>query len=157
KVMHEFRRRGDRIEFASTIDGEVQTAVVEYAFGAPDRYVSLVGRTEQGASAILRLSHYQADGAAGWVKTTGHSADAGGGSDFLGKRLEERGGLQKCLFCHATNPKAVLDQSAPEAADRAIGCERCHGPGQNHVQAVAGAFSDRAIINPARASAEGRL
>ena len=31
---------------------------------------------------------------------------------------------------------AVLSESGPEAADRAIGCEKCHGPGGNHLLAV---------------------
>ena len=41
----------------------------------------------------------------------------------------------------------------PESADRAIGCERCHGPGGLHVAAVAARFSDMAIANPAQARA----
>jgi hypothetical protein len=66
-------------------------------------------------------------------------------------------GVHKCLFCHATDPKSVLDRSGPAAADRAIGCERCHGPGGNHLRAVAAKLHDPAIVNPATAPAEGRV
>src|SRR5205814_251140 len=40
-----------------------------------------------------------------------------------------------------------------EAADHAIGCERCHGPGGHHVAAVDAGLSDLAIANPGAASA----
>jgi hypothetical protein len=51
----------------------------------------------------------------------------------------------------------VLDRSGPAAADRAIGCERCHGPGGNHLRAIEAKLADPAIVNPAEAPAEGRL
>ena len=41
----------------------------------------------------------------------------------------------------------------PEAADRGIGCERCHGPGGNHLAAVAAHFDDLAIARPSLAPA----
>ena len=79
------------------------------------------------------------------------------GTDFLGKPLDMADGVFKCLFCHATNPRAVLEQSGPESLDRAIGCEHCHGPGGDHIKAILAKFPDPAIINPAEAPAEGRL
>ena len=42
--------------------------------------------------------------------------------------------------------------AGPEAADRAIGCEKCHGPGGNHLLAVAARFPDLAIARPSLAS-----
>jgi tetratricopeptide (TPR) repeat protein len=156
-VRHTFQREGDRIRFKTTANDRVSSAIVAYAFGSPDRYVSLVGPDEHGRNHILRLSHFQAGRDSGWVRTTGHSADAGGGRDILGKPLDEVDGIQKCLFCHSTNPRAVLEQSGPEAQDRAIGCERCHGPGEPHLKAVAAKFSDLAIINPTNADGPGRV
>lgn len=47
-----------------------------------------------------------------------------------------------CLFCHGG------DSSQPVAA---IGCERCHGPGKQHL-----AQSGKAIVNPARLAPELR-
>jgi tetratricopeptide (TPR) repeat protein len=156
-VFHEFHRTGDQVWLLTEAGGKVHRAVIEYAFGAPDRYVSLLGRSEAGPLTILRLSHYRSGRDSGWTRTTGHSADAGGGRDFLGKPLDREDAIQKCLFCHATNPRAVLDRSGPEAADRAIGCERCHGPGKHHEQAVALKFPDLAIVNPKRAASLARL
>jgi tetratricopeptide (TPR) repeat protein len=156
-VSHLFRRKGGEIQFETRANDHVASAVIAYAFGSPDRYVSLVGPDEKGRPHILRLSHYQTGHDSGWVRTTGHSAEAGGGRDILGKALEKADGIQKCLFCHATNPRAILDQSGPESADRGIGCERCHGPGELHVKAVATKLNDLAIVNPAQATAEGRI
>ena len=91
------------------------------------------------------------------MRTTGHTSDAEGGRDFLGKPLDAADGVLKCLFCHTTNAHAVLSRTGPEATDRAIGCERCHGPGGNHLKAVAARFSDPAIVSPAQGSGEGSL
>ena len=60
--------------------------------------------------------------------------------------------VRRCFSCHVTNPQAFLETPAPEAADRAIGCEKCHGPGGNHLLAVAAKFPDLAIARPSLAS-----
>ena len=72
--------------------------------------------------------------------------------DFQGETIGVRAGVAKCLYCHTTYPRAGRERIGPETADRAIGCERCHGPGANHLAAVAAGFSDPAIVNPASAS-----
>ena len=63
-----------------------------------------------------------------------------------------------CLFCHANAadpiPGAANRYRSPQLHAAAIGCERCHGPGELHVErrekseAVTGL--DDAIVNPAR-------
>ena len=57
-----------------------------------------------------------------------------------------------------TRPRDFRDPSddgrpGPEAADHGIGCERCHGPGQNHLDAIAASFPDHAIVNSGTAPA----
>jgi tetratricopeptide (TPR) repeat protein len=156
-VRHFFRREDHQVRFETREPNQVQTAIVAYAFGSVDRYFSLVGPDDSGRPYILRLSHYDTGRDSGWVRTTGHTADAGGGNDFLGKALDALDGIQRCLFCHVTNPKAVVDHSGPVANDAAIGCERCHGPGGNHILAVAAKFPDLAIANATEAAGESRL
>jgi len=51
--------------------------------------------------------------------------------------------VRRCLVCHATHPHAVLTNSGPESTDRAIGCELCHGPGGNHLKAIASLRKDK--------------
>jgi tetratricopeptide (TPR) repeat protein len=157
RVSHTFRREDGRVHFETRVKDQVLGAVVEYAFGSPDRYVSPVGQDIHGRWYVLRLSRYQSGGDAGWVRTTGHTAEAESGQNILGKPLDARDGVQKCLFCHTTNFRAVLDGNGPESRDRAIGCERCHGPGAVHEKAVAAKFRDLAIIRPSEATAEGRI
>ena len=47
------------------------------------------------------------------------------------------------------NFRAVRDRVGPEAADRGISCERCHGPGGNHVAAVELKLNEMFIFRPA--------
>ncbi len=130
-VTHAFHQEGGRAHLETRVNDEVLRAVVDYAFGSPEHYVSLVGRDDHDRPHIFRISRYETGRDAGWVRTTGHSADVAGPSDFLGKSLDPVDGVFKCLFCHATNPRSVLDGSGPASRDRAIGCERCHGPARS--------------------------
>lgn len=62
-----------------------------------------------------------------------------------------------CIFCHSGDPRPAAGRDPlyhqPPFGELAIGCERCHGPGQLHVQArlkagpVAAGF-DPTIVNP---------
>jgi predicted CXXCH cytochrome family protein len=63
-----------------------------------------------------------------------------------------RDGLARCFYCHVTNPRTGKESIGPETADRGIGCERCHGPGGNHVVALQARVPDLAIVNPVVAS-----
>ncbi|MGH9434149.1 MAG: tetratricopeptide repeat protein, partial [Terriglobia bacterium] len=64
-----------------------------------------------------------------------------------------------CIFCHSGDPRPVAGRDPlyhdPPFRELAIGCERCHGPGQLHVEArlkgepVSAGF-DPTIVNPAR-------
>ena len=49
-------------------------------------------------------------------------------------------------------PRLCWETPGPEAADHSIGCEKCHGPGGNHLLAIAAKFPDPAIARPNLAS-----
>ena len=102
---------------------------------------------------MLRISHYDSPRGSGWDLATGLPAQPDQFDHYLGKPMFEGDGVRRCLYCHTTNFRAVLDQVGPEAADHSIGCERCHGPGGHHVAAVAAGFSDPAIANPGAGTA----
>ncbi len=155
KVSHTFTREGEHVQFSATRDGQTVRALIDYAFGSGDRGATPVGRDESGQYRELRLSHY-GDGS-GWDVTTGHPPVSKGAElpAFLGEPLTADA-VRRCLSCHTTDETSVQKRQGPASADRAIGCERCHGPGGNHVRAmsVAPAFPDLAIARPRVASAE---
>ena len=62
-----------------------------------------------------------------------------------------------CLFCHAssvqpTRPGTVHGFNDPAFLQEGVGCERCHGPGSEHVKANGRV----AMVNPARLTGERR-
>ncbi|HYE73777.1 MAG TPA: tetratricopeptide repeat protein, partial [Blastocatellia bacterium] len=73
----------------------------------------------------------------------------------------------RCLSCHVGNIQMQLRGSfesgtrLPEKLPQGIDCQRCHGPGQAHVEAVQQSLPVErirgAIINPARLSTERQL
>jgi tetratricopeptide (TPR) repeat protein len=151
KVTHAFERAGDSILIETHTGDKVLRAVVDYAFGSRDHFMSFVGRDDQGQGRTIRLSHYTSPKGSGWDLTTGHPTHPEDEGEYVGKALIDGDGVRRCLYCHTTNFRAILDQVGPEAADHSIGCETCHGPGAHHVAAVNAGFSDIAIANPGKA------
>jgi hypothetical protein len=112
----------------------------------------MVNRNTNDKYHIARLSYYHTATGEGWDRTILDVSDATRTEDFQGRPISVCGGVVKCLYCHITFPRAGRERIGPETADRAIGCERCHGPGAHHLAAVAAGSSDPAIVNPAFAS-----
>jgi hypothetical protein len=133
------------------VDGQVLRAVVEYAFGSGDRGLTLVGRDEAGQARELRLSHYRSGANEFWDVTTGQLAQRSEVEYYLGKPLSDDA-VRACFLCHVTDARAAQEGSGPQALDHGIGCERCHGPGGNHLLAVREKFPDLAVADPAAAS-----
>ncbi len=122
---------------------------MDYAFGTTERYVTMIGRDEAGEYRALRLSHYQSGEGSGWGRTSGDAGSPDLHERIRGRPVDVRDGVVRCLVCHATRPRDFRRPPpadvGPEAADPAIGCERCHGPGANHLAAIAADWPDRAI------------
>jgi Cytochrome c554 and c-prime len=86
-----------------------------------------------------------------WINNPGYKD---GSANF------ERRVIPRCLECHATYFKAIEPVPSGNRYDRTdfvlgISCERCHGPGREHVARVGShpvAGSDLAIVNPAKLS-----
>jgi tetratricopeptide (TPR) repeat protein len=156
KVTHTFDRVGDKIHVKSAAGDSIYNTVVEYAFGTRERYITMIGRDDQHDYRALRVSYYHNAEGSGWGRTFG-SPD--GVELVRGQAIVVRDGVNRCLYCHVTQSRNFRDPppetgAGPEAADSAIGCERCHGPGANHITAIKLDFSDRAIVNAGPATAE---
>jgi len=152
QVTHNFRRVGDHLEQETHTERHTYQAVLDYAFGSGDRGKTMVGHDKEGRNFELRLSVYHEKTAqAIWDITSGRAPQPSSDQGFLGMPLTDDA-VRRCFSCHVTSPQALLEAPALESTDRAIGCEKCHGPGANHLLAVAARFPDLAIARPSLAS-----
>ncbi len=120
---------------------------IDYVIGSGNHARSYVHRTKDGRLLELPLSWYAAEGGY-WAMSPGF--DRPDHPDF------RREISQNCLFCHNGYP-AVAGGGMAEGID----CQRCHGPGREHVNtAAAGGQPDAiraSIVNPARLGAERQM
>jgi lipopolysaccharide biosynthesis regulator YciM len=151
EVTHQLRRDGDSLVVETRVNGRVLRAIVDYAFGSHDHFTTFVGHDERGRSFMVRMSYYRSPRGTGWDLATGLPVRPADQEEYLGKKMARGDGVRRCLNCHTTNLYSVLHDVGPEAADRSVGCETCHGPGGYHVAAVAAGFVDLAIASPRRA------
>ncbi len=152
KVTHAIKEVDGALWEETRVGDTVLSSLIEYAFGTSDRYLTMVSHDARDQYHIVRLSYYHTAAGEGWDRTILDVNDPTHTEDFQGRPISVCGEVVKCLYCHITFPRAGRERIGPETADRAIGCERCHGPGAHHLAAVAAGFSDPAIVNPASAS-----
>jgi len=155
KVTHTFGREGDKINVKTKAGDRLFHTVVEYAFGTPERYITMIGRDDEHDFRALRLSYYHNAEGSGWGRTFGSPNEV---ELVRGQAIVVRDGVNRCLYCHVTQSRDFRDPPpesgvGPAAADRGIGCERCHGPGANHIKAIEADFADRATVNAGSATA----
>jgi predicted CXXCH cytochrome family protein len=125
---------------------------VDYVLGSGNHSQTLLHLTERNTLQQLPLGWYSENGGF-WGMNPGYDRP-----DYAGS---VRPIYYECMFCHNGYPRipegahrdaaqATYLQPLPEGID----CQRCHGPGQNHVdKASHGAAAQAvraAIVNPAR-------
>lgn len=151
-VEHRFRRtENKRIELVTRVDDQTFRAVLEFAMGSNHHGQSFLASQEDGQFRELRVSRYP--DAPEWGRTNEHPAEPPDPPGYVGRPLSSES-VRRCLHCHSTNFRAVLEPDGrPEALDHGIGCERCHGPAGNHRAAIATSFPEPAIARLKQASA----
>ncbi len=152
KVTHAIKEVDGVLCEETRVGDAVLRSLIEYAFGTSGRYLTMVSRDARDQYHMARLSFYHTAEGQGWDRTFLAVGNPTQPEDFQGETIGARAEVASCLDCHTTYPRAGRERIGPEAADRAIGCERCHGPGGNHLKAVAAGFSDPAIVNLTSAS-----
>ncbi len=149
-VTHRIAWHDGRVEAAAVIAEQTFRAVIAYALGSNHQGQSFLARDDAGKAYELRISRYPA--APEWDRTMEHPAVPPDAAGYLGRPVPAEA-FRKCLHCHSTNFRAAREPAGrPEARDRGIGCERCHGPGGHHAAAVAAHFPQPAIARPRLAS-----
>ncbi len=159
RMTHHFSRKNDeQIDLETRTDDRTIHAIVEYALGSGRHGISMVARDDAGIDRELRISYF-AD-AQTWVKTKGIDMAPQDAGDHIGLALSPAS-LDHCLNCHKTSFRPIdpsrRGRQWPETQDHGIGCERCHGPGLNHVKAAETGFAELAIAQTSTTPALSRL
>jgi tetratricopeptide (TPR) repeat protein len=128
----------------------------DYVVGSGNHARTLLHRTADGRLLEMPVSWYSERGGY-WAMSPGYDRSAH--MDF--RRLIN----EDCMSCHNGYPRGeVRDEgngpAFPEPLPEGIDCQRCHGPGQAHVDAIKKGDVDagrRAIANPAAFDRERQL
>ena len=123
---------------------------IDYVMGSGNHARSYLHRTERGMLMELPL---------GWYPDKGGEWGMVPGSDTTHPQTR-RFISYKCMFCHNGYPNIPAANKAPGSdpvflgeLPQGIDCQRCHGPGAEHVRTA----GKGAIVNPAKLTAERRM
>ena len=144
--------------------GGVQTNIdeteIDYSIGSGSHARAYLHRTADGKLMQLPLAWYSEDGGH-WGMSPGY--------DSADHRYGRRAVAYECFFCHnayleiSERSQRLRDEPVyPGELPEGIDCQRCHGPGANHIRAAGEAHASpesirKAIVNPARLSPAGSL
>jgi hypothetical protein len=124
-----YSRTSEGLHVRSRLDGDTQDAPLTWIFGAGLFAFTPVG-VRDGVYFEHRVSWYSALHRPGM--TMGHpSAKPASAAAALGQPQSPQT-IFRCFNCHATNVRPGPDLTAMQVG---VQCERCHGPGGNHVKA----------------------
>jgi hypothetical protein len=90
---------------------------------------------------------------AGWINSPGYHD---------GTAKFDRPVAPRCLECHLTFAQSLPgggleNRYEPNSLQVGISCERCHGPGNTHVQAMTTAKAGGIIVNPAKLTRDRQI
>jgi Flp pilus assembly protein TadD len=137
----------------------VQESRVDYIMGSGNHVRTFLHRTERGTLIELPLAWYSENGGT-WAMNPGYDRDY---------TLPPTTIAYECMGCHNAYPRIPSGHAEPGsepvysgALPEGIDCQRCHGPGGNHIRiaGTTGASVEdvrRAIVNPARLSGERQM
>lgn len=137
----------------------VEELRVDYVMGSGNHARSYLHRTPRGTLIELPFGWYAERGGR-WGMVPGSDSDRPRTRRFVS---------YKCMFCHNGIPRIPAGNEAPDsdpifAGDlpEGIDCQRCHGPGGDHIRTVRDRAGTTAgvrasIVNPARLAPQRRM
>ena len=139
RVFHKAARRGADGNLFAEIEAEVRFAL---------------GSGTRGISFLIERDGFLFQSPIAWFAQERRWDISPGYGEFSTRPDFERAIQPDCLFCHTNQFRAVAGTlnryEKPIFQGHAIGCERCHGPGELHVnRAGLSAEPDMTIVNPA--------
>ncbi|MDE2965516.1 MAG: multiheme c-type cytochrome, partial [Acidobacteriota bacterium] len=143
------------LDLVAARDGEADRMHLLWGMGAGRKGITFVGMTDAGAYGQSRVSWYQSTG--GLDITTGLEDRVDNAYDALADWMSPPQ-REHCFACHTTR-NADLPPEKMTPASAGVHCERCHGPGQEHVRAMTRGDSNPAatIGNPGKMPAIEQL
>lgn len=138
----------------------VEEKSADYVLGSGNHGRTYLHMTPRGGLQQLPL---------GWYAENGGSWNMLPGFDRRDYPGSERPIHYECMFCHNAYPQIPKANEEPGAEavyqnplPNGIDCQRCHGPGRNHIQTVGKAGVTQAeirasIVNPARLSPDREM
>ncbi len=158
QVAYRIERSPDRafaLDLVAAQSGEVDRMHLLWGMGAGRKGITFIGMTDAGAYGQSRVSWYQSTG--GLDITTGLEDPVDNAYDALADWMSPPQ-REHCFACHTTRD-ADLPPEQMDPASAGVHCERCHGPGQEHIQAMTQGEADAAstIGNPGRMPAIEQL
>jgi len=128
----------------------VEELKIDYVMGSGKHARSYLHRTERGMLIELPLGWYPDKGGE-WAMVPGSDTDHPQTRRFVS---------YKCMFCHNGYPNIPAANKTPGSDPAFVGelpqgidCQRCHGPGAEHVRTAGRAN----IVNPAKLPPERRM
>jgi len=151
------RRGNDFLQRRWQVDSDhretnVDELKVDYVMGSGNHVRTYLHRTARGTLIELPLAWYPVNGGT-WAMNPGFDS-----AHLVTRRTVAYG----CMFCHNGYPKVPAHSEEPlypAQLPNGIDCQRCHGPGSQHVKAARSGSVPLAgtIVNPARLSPERQM
>jgi len=138
---------------------QVQESRIDYIMGSGNHVRTYLHRTDRGMLLELPLAWYSENGGT-WAMNPGYDR---------AYTLPPTTIAYECMGCHNSYPRIPAGHDEPGsepvymgALPEGIDCQRCHGPGENHVtlagtKGASVAEVRKAIVNPARLSVERQM
>lgn len=144
------------LRIGPTAEGEVQLSArrgedsalltLDWAFGSGLKGITAVGRSDDGSFVESSLTWYAS--LAGFDLTTGATQyERRTVEDGLGRLLSQQE-VAECFGCHTTGYDRR--RQAPARKEMGVRCERCHGPGAEHVRSATSGSVEEHIFHPGK-------
>ena len=142
--------RGELFLEVARGDETIRTAM-DYALGSGERGLTFVRDLDGDHYQELRMSYYADTNT--WDLTPGQESDQPASlADALGRTVPKRS-HGACLSCHASRLVQSGGKIDPARARFGVDCERCHGPGRDHVETAASGRAPAKMRTPALSQA----
>ena len=133
-LRYRVEKRNGKLELEVKKDREIARAEMAYALGSGKFAVTFVRELDDENYEELRVSYYADTGA--WDLTPGQrGARPASAKEALGRPFGKRGEIA-CLNCHASLLLQSGGKIDPVFSRLGVDCERCHGPGRDHVDSA---------------------